>query len=148
MAEQQFTDEQLALLLQTSRDFAFEQIAQGMPLLPFATCVDAAGDMEFVRFAEPDTDLSPDELLEQTRAELVQAAQKGTLSAAAVVSAVRLDQEEDGTRDAIRVEVEAPGFARHFLALYSLKDEGGKPVVSPHKLVPFDARPEIFSAQK
>ena len=82
MTERTFTDEQLALVLQTSRDFAFEQIAQGMPLLPFATCVKPDGEMGFTRFAEPGTDKTPDEVHALTRDEVAKEAGKGGLIAA------------------------------------------------------------------
>ncbi|MGB3796498.1 MAG: hypothetical protein WA957_09380 [Alteraurantiacibacter sp.] len=146
MAEQVFTDEQLALILQTSRDFAFEQISQGMPLLPFATCVKPDGEMGFTRFAEPGTDKTPDEVLILTRDEVAQEARTGGLIAAAVVSGVRLSQEEDGMRDAVRIQVESHGFARDFLAFYSLADGEGGQSLTAGKLVPFDAEPAIFDA--
>lgn len=150
MAKDGFTDEQLAMLLQVSRDFAFEQIAQDMPLLPYATCVDPQGEMNFVRFAEPGTDLSPDEVVTLTFGEVAKEASDGGLLAVAVVSAVKLEQGEDGMTDAIRIHVEAPRFARQFLAFYSLsgeQDGGGKQArqpLSPGKLVPFDAQPVVF----
>ncbi len=147
MTERTFTDEQLALVLQTSRDFAFEQIAQGMPLLPFATCVKPDGEMGFTRFAEPGTDKTPDEVHALTREEVAKEAGKGGLIAVAIVSAVRLEQAEDGMHDAIRIQVEAPGFARQFLAFYApVPAEGGGQSIDPGKLLPFDAEPSVFDA--
>lgn len=148
MADVTFTDEQLALVLQTSRDFAFQQIAAGMPMLPFATCVKTDGAMDFVRFAEPDTDMSPHEVLDLTTREVAQEAARGGIIAAAIVSAVRLAQPEDGTQDAIRVHVEAPGFSRQVLALYSLEpgEAGEAASVSPGKIVPFDSEQAIFDS--
>jgi len=143
MPELNLTEEQLAMLLQASRDFAFEQIAQGMVLLPFATCVKPDGDMNFVRFAEPGTELSPDEVLALTEKEVAQEAGKGGLIAAAVVSGVRLNEPHEGMEDAVRVHVEAPGFARQFLAFYAMAEGGTK--VAPGKLVPFEADAVIFS---
>ncbi len=143
MPEHNFTDEQLALLLQTSRDFALEQIAQGMPLLPFATCVKPDGDMNFVRFAEPDTQLSAEEVLALTDKEVAQEASQGGLIAVAVVSAVRLKEPQDGMEDGLRIKVETPGFAREFLAFYALDEGAGK--VSPGKLVPFETQATIFT---
>lgn len=143
MPEHNFTDEQLALLLQTSRDFALEQIAQGMPLLPFATCVKPDGDMNFVRFAEPDTQLSPEEVVALTEKEVAEEAGKGALIAVAIVSGVRLKEPQDGMEDALRIKVETPGFAREFLAFYALDEGGAK--VSPRKLVPFETEATIFT---
>ncbi|MWV27664.1 hypothetical protein [Aurantiacibacter rhizosphaerae] len=145
MAERTFTDEQLALVLQASRDFAFEQIAQGMPVLPFACVVKPDGEMGFTRFAEPGTDKTPDEVLALTHSEVAKEAASGGLIAAAIISAVKLDQPDDGMDDAIRIQVEAPGFARHFLAYYSVGDaEGGSIPLQAGRLVPFDADPAIF----
>lgn len=143
MAEHGFTDEQLALLLQASRDFAFEQIAAGMVLLPFATCVKPDGEMGFVRFAEPGTKLSPDEVLALTEREVAHEAGKGGLIAAAIVSAVRLNDPRDGMEDAVRVHVEAPGFARQFLCFYEIGQGGGR--LAPGKLAPFEAQALIFA---
>ncbi|WP_338240714.1 hypothetical protein [Aurantiacibacter hainanensis] len=147
MAERTFTDEQLALLLQASRDFAFQQIAEGMPMLPFASCVDPDGDMNFVRFAEPGTDKTPEEVLSLTHDEVRAQADKGALLAAGIVSGVRLARPEDGMEDAVRIEIEAPGFARQFLAFYRFEpDADGKAAtVSPGKLVPFEAEAKIFA---
>lgn len=146
MTERAFTDDQLALLLQASRDFAFRQIAEGMPLIPFATCVDGEGDMDFVRFAEPGTDKTPDEVLSLTLSEAKAQADRGDLIAVGIVSGVRLAQPEDGMEDAVRVLIEAPGFARQFLALYKLEGgENGGTTLSPGKLVPFEAEPEIYA---
>ncbi len=145
MAERDFTDEQLALILQASRDFAFEQIAQGMPLLPFATRVKPDGEIEFARFVEPGTDKTPDEVHALTRDELAKEAGGGDVVAGAITSAVRMEQAEDGMTDAIRIEVEAPGFARQFLAFYALGEQGGGArSIQRGKLVPFDAEPTVF----
>ena len=143
MPDPGFTDEQLATLLQASRDFAFEQIVQGMVLLPFATCVKPDGEMTFVRFAEPGTELSPDEVLALTEKEVAQQAGRGGLIAAAVVSGVRLNEPHEGMEDAVRVHVEALGFARQFLAFYAMAEGGGD--LAPGKLVPFEAEVMIFA---
>lgn len=148
MAERAFTDEQLALLLQASRDFAFKQIAEGMPMMPFATCVDTEGEMNFVRFAEPGTDKTPDEVLSLTHSEVKAQADKGELIAVGIVSGVRLAQPEEGMEDAVRVVIEAPGFARQFLALYKFEaGENGGATLSPGKLVPFEVDPEIYTGK-
>lgn len=147
MLDLNITEEGLALILQASREFAFEQIANGMPLLPYATCVKPDGDMNFVRFAEPGTDLSPDEVLELTEKEVRQEVEGGGLVAVGIVSGVRLDNPEDGMADAVRIKVESQGFAREFLALYQILpgEQGEQPKFSPGKLVPFEVEPVIFS---
>ncbi len=142
MPKSNLTGEQLAMLLQASRDFAFQQIAEGMVLLPYATCVKPDGAMDFVRFAEPGTALSPDEVLALTEKEVAREAGKGGLVAAAMVSGVRLNEPHDGMEDAVRVHVEAPGFARQFLAFYAMA-AGSE--VAPGKLVPLEAEAVIFS---
>jgi len=147
MLELEINEEGLSLLLQASRDFAFQQIASGLPMMPFATCVKPGGDMDFVRFAEPGTDKTPDEVVELTEMEMTQAAGREELIAAAISSAVKLKQPEDGMTDAIRIKVEAPGFAREFLAFYALEEgkDGEAGTLSPGKLVPFDSQPAIFA---
>lgn len=141
------TEEGLSLILQASRDFAFQQIANGMPLVPFATVVKPGGDMDFARFAEPGTEKTPDEIVALTKEELIKAAKSEELVAAAITSAVKLKQPEDGMSDAIHIRVEAPGFAREFLALYGLQQgkEGESGTLSPGKLVPFEAEATIFA---
>ena len=56
------THEQLALLLQASRDFALQQMARGNRLIPFAGRVKPDGEIEFVRFVDESSDLPLDQI--------------------------------------------------------------------------------------
>lgn len=143
MSDKSLTDEQLAMLLQACRDFAFGQIAARQPLLPYVTVARTDGEVTHVRFAESGAAHTPDELLALTEREVAQEAAKGDLVAVAIASAVKLHQPQDGWEDALRIHLEAPGFARQFLAYYAFA--AGDASVSPGKLVPFDVEAKVFT---
>ncbi|MFB0613163.1 hypothetical protein [Aurantiacibacter poecillastricola] len=149
MSEPDLSEEGLSLLLETSRDFAFKQLAEGLPLMPFATCVKGDGDMNFVRFAEPGTDLSPEEAVALTEKEVADEVKRGGLAAFAIVSGVRLAKPQDGMEDAVRIHVESAGFARQVLAFYAFEPgtNGSGDTLSPGKIVPFEAEPVAFTGE-
>lgn len=148
MAEAAITEQQLALLLQAARDFAFEQMARDRRLIPFAARVKPDGDIEFARFAEPDTESPLDDVYRQTQAAMADQAGRGEIIAAGVVAAVALDPPEAGFAHAIRVHVEAPGFSRQVLVPYGIEPAGGsdgEPSLKLGKLVPQDVAPVVFA---
>lgn len=143
------TDEQLALLLQVSRDFAFEQMAEGMRLVPFSACVRLNGDVDFVRVAEDDTQRPLDEVYAELQGVLAEEAAQNELLAATLVVAVELDPAQDGYTQAVRVHIEAPGFSRQVLAPFALESPKGteeKGSISLGELRPYDGEAAIFTS--
>ena len=142
------THEQLAVLLQASRDFAFAQMARGARLIPFAGRVKPDGEIEFVRFVEEHSDLPLDEIYTGTQAVIAEQAVRGELLAASLTAAVRLDEPEQGFDTALRVHVEAPGYCRQVLVPYALEPaeaDAEKGTLRVGQLVPYEATPAIFA---
>lgn len=123
MAEPTISDEQLALLLQASREFAFEQMSAGKRVLPFATRVRSDGEVEFVCFVEETSTQPLEEIYEFTRNEMAKQAKAGEIVAASLVAAVELQAPESGFSQAIQIHMEAPDFCRQVLAPYNISDE-------------------------
>ena len=142
------THEQLALLLQASRDFAFQQMARGDRLIPFAGRVKLDGGIEFVRFVGEDSDLPLDEVYAGTQAVMAEEAARGELAAASLTTAVLLDEPDQGFDTALRVHVESPGYSRQVLVPYAVdpaaagEDKGSLRI---GELVPYEAAPAIFT---
>jgi hypothetical protein len=142
------TDEQLALLLQASRDFAFAQMARGERLIPFAAPVKRDGEIEFVRFVREDSELALDEIYARTQAVMAEQASRGELLAVSLTAAVMLDKPDQGFEMALRVHVEAPGFSRQVLVPYAVDPAGtGNEQGSLRlgELVPMDVEAAIFT---
>ena len=141
------THEQLALLLQASRDFALQQMARGNRLIPFAGRVKPDGEIEFVRFVDESSDLPLDQIYAGTQAVMAEEAARGELVAASLTTAVLLDEPEQGFDTALRVHVEAPGYSRQVLVPYAMdppaagEDKGS---LRLGELVPYEAAPAIF----
>ena len=147
MSEMSVSDEQLSLLLQASREFAFGQMAAGERLLPFATRVRADGEIEFIRFAEDGTTQPLEEIYAFTREAMAREAREGTILAASLVASVELGEPEEGCDKAIRIHMEAPGFCRQILSPYAVGEVvDGKAQVTLGQLVPLSAEAEIFTA--
>lgn len=112
--------EQLALLLQASRDFALKQMARGNRLIPYAARVKLDGEIEFIRFVDEKTELPLDEVFAKTSEVIAGEAGRGELLAASLTAAVVLDEPEQGFETALRVDVEAPGYCRQVLVPYAI----------------------------
>ncbi|MCL6250710.1 hypothetical protein M3P36_06580 [Altererythrobacter sp. KTW20L] len=149
-AENQAIGEQgLALLLEASRNFAISQIAQGQRLIPFAGRANAAGEIDFIRFVDEDTELPLDEIYDKTQAAIAEEARAGQLVAATMVSAVggTPGQFGEGFDSAIRVHVEAPDYSRVVLAPFRVEQsEGQDAKLVVGELLPIEADPAIFAA--
>lgn len=146
-------DEQLALLLQVSRDFAFQQLAEAGGFLPFATQAKPDGELEFVRVADERTEEAVSDIFDRLRLTMTERARQGEVIGVATVanilaagSGIEVDPEFDR---AIRVHVEAEGFSRVVIAPYRVEEadeESNKPYLVDAKMVAFEATPEIFAA--
>lgn len=151
MADVAATSEQLALLLQASRDFAFQQVAQRGHFVPFATRAKQDGEIDFIRLADETTQTSLEELYDQTQLELAAQAQQGEILAAACVVHIQL-AEQDGSEAAfpmaIRVHVEAPGYSRMVIAPYRIDPpgaEGEKPYLVDGEMITLDTGAVVFA---
>lgn len=139
----------LAMLLQASRDFALKQLGEGRRVIPFGARANMTGEIDFIRFVDEDTPLPLGDIHEQTQAALAKEAQAAGLLAAAVVATVAGGEAELGAGfdTAVRVDIEAPGYARIILTPYRFDasaDEGGQLVLG--ELVTFGAEPVIFAS--
>ncbi len=116
------TDEQLALVLQLAREFAFLQLAQGNRLIPFVTRAPMQGDIDFIRFVDEDSELPLDEIYAQSQDTVAKEARNGQLLAVATVAAVQAGEAELGAgyTTALSVHLEAPGHSRMVLVPYRI----------------------------
>lgn len=148
MSAPEITEEQMALLLQASREFAFEQMAAGKRLLPFGTRVKPDGEIEFVSLAPEGTDQPLDAIYAATRAAIASEAGEGALVAASLVAAVELAEPQDGFDKAIRIHLEAPGFVRQVLSPFSITEPAGdekEGQLNLGDLIPLMAEAELFT---
>ena len=124
MADEALTDEQLAMVLQASRDFALDQMARGDRLLPFATRVPPQGEIAFARYANEDTQESLDTIYTMTQKATAAEVAQGDLVGAALVATVKLDPPIKGDEHAIRVHLETKGRCLEVLAPFSISEPG------------------------
>jgi hypothetical protein len=117
------TDEQLGLLLQLARDFAFGQMSDGRRLVPFAARMPVEGDIDFIRFVDEGTVLPVSEVYQRTQATMRRQVRNGELLAVATVATVQVPEADlgKGFTQAVRVHVEAAGFSREVLTPYRVE---------------------------
>ncbi len=142
-------DERRALLLQASRDMAFEQMSVGARMVPFATGVNPDGEIRFFRFAEIDTEIPLAEIYADTQNRLASAARDGVLIASSTVAVVEDSGLEGGFETAVSVHVEEPGFSRMVLAPYRIdpgEGEGGKGKLVTGEMIAYEVAPIVFAA--
>jgi len=147
--EEKKLNEQRAMLLQVSRDMAFEQMSVGARMVPFATGVNPDGEIRFFRFAEIDTEVPLTEIYADTQNRLAGAAREGVLIASSTVAVVEDSGLEDGFETAVSVHVEEPGFSRMVLAPYRIdpgEGEGAKGKLVTGKMLAYDVAPIVFAA--
>lgn len=140
--------EGLALLLQASRDFALNQLAQGNRVVPFGTRAASTGEIDFVRFVDEDTEEPLDAVHYQTQAALAEQAVTGDLAAAATVSCVQASdgQFDTGFDTAVRIHVEAPGYSRVVVVpfRFEAKADGSGQLLTGN-MAAQDAPPAVFA---
>ena len=141
-------DEQMALLLQTARDFAFTQISRGQRLIPFAACVPPGGSIDFARLEDEASEVPLGEIYDATAQAVRQQAASGGLVAAALIAAVEAGEAELGAGfvHALRIHLEAPGFAREVLIPFRVTDGGDAepPQLVTGGMVPFAIEAVLF----
>lgn len=137
------TDEQLALLLQVARAFAFQQMAQGNRLVPFVARAPLDGEIDFIRFVDEDSDLPLDEIYAQTQDTVAEEVRGGQLLAAATVAAVQAGEAEFGAgfATALSVHIEAPGHSRMVLMPYRIDGDE----LHTGELIVHAAEPAVFA---
>jgi hypothetical protein len=149
----QITDEQHAMLLQASRDFAFQQLAEAGGFLPFATQARLDGEMEYVRLGDESTREAVSAIFDRLRQTMAERARRGEVIAVATVTNMSL--EDSGVEAppefdrAIRVHVESPGFSRIVIAPYRIDeaDENSeKPYLIDGEMMAFETAPDIFAS--
>lgn len=148
MSAPAITEEQMAMLLQASREFAFEQMAGGKRLLPFGTRVKTDGEIEFVSLAREDSGDPLDQIYAATSAVIASEAGDGTLIAASLVAAVELAEPQDGFDKAIRIHLEAPGFVRQVLSPFAVTESSDGQAAASIELgglIPLMAEAELFT---
>ena len=149
MADTKMTDEQLAMVLQASRDFALEQMARGDRLLPFATRVQKDGEIAFARFTNEDTQDSLEVVYAATQRAIAEEASSDGLLAAALVSAVAIDPPQGDCSQAIRIHLEAPGYCAQVLAPFAIVEGEGddaKPNLKLGEMIPNPSEVVLFTA--
>jgi hypothetical protein len=142
-------DERRALLLQASRDMAFQQMSVGARMVPFAAGVNPEGDITFFRFAEIDSEVPLAEIYADTQNRMAGAAKEGVLLASSTVAVVEDSGLDDGFETAVSVHVEEPGFSRMVLAPYRIdpgEGEGAKGKLVTGKMLAYDVAPIVFAA--
>ena len=137
-----------ALLLQASRDMAFERMSLGERMVPFAAGVSPDGEINFFRFAELDVEAPLTDIYADTQNRMADAAREGVLLASTTVAVVEDSQLEGGFETAVSVHVEEPGFSRMVLAPYRIdpaEEDGGKGKLVQGKMVAFEVEPVVFA---
>jgi hypothetical protein len=145
-------DEQLAQLLQASRNYAFQQLAETGVFLPFGTQANPSGELEYVRVADEGIDASMEDFFNLLQLALTERAQQGEIAAAATVVNIMLegtgvDAGPDFDR-AIRVHVEAPGYSRAVIAPYRVVEaveEGGEPSLVEGTMIAIQEPAVVFA---
>lgn len=139
----------MAMLLQASRQFAFDQMAAAGRLLPFAARVKTDGEVEFVSFAVADGDQPLDEIYATTAQAMATQAKDGDIVAAALVAAVEIQGAENGFDQALRIHLEAADFVRQVLAPFAIVSDGegaDSASLKLGELIPLAGEAEIFTA--
>ncbi|WAT18862.1 hypothetical protein OZN62_04640 [Aurantiacibacter sp. MUD11] len=148
MSESEVSEDQMALLLQGSRQFAFEQMSAGRRLLPFAARVKTDGEIEFVSFAKEDSEQPLEEIYAVTQQAMAQQAKDGVIVAASLVAAVQIQDPAKEFEQAIRIHLEAPGFVRQVLAPYAIvpdAEDANTASINLGEMIPVACEAEVFT---
>ena len=146
------SEEQLALILQLSRDFAFQQLAEAGHFIPFATQARPDGETEYVRVADETTQEPLQDIFKRLQEALIERVQQGEIIAAATVANVLVEgtgiEVEPGFEQALCVHVETAGFSRIVFVPYRVEaadEKDDKPYLVDAKMVAFETDPVIFA---
>lgn len=143
------TEQGLALMLETSRDFAFAQMARGERLIPFAAYVPEGGEIEFICIEGENTRNTLAEVHRRTRAVMAERVRAGGLSAVALVAVISADESNlgSGFSTAVSIELQAPGFARVVLVPFRVdRDITGKGTLVTGQMIPLPAEGMLYPA--
>ncbi len=147
--EQKVGDAQLGAMLEASRDFAFQLLAEKGKLIPFGARAGESGDIEFVRVADETSTEPLDDIYTKTQELLAGQASADEIIVATTVAHVAIEGGigEEGYERAIRVHVEAPDFSRFIFAPYNVVpgEQEGTATLEPGKMVAQEADAVVFA---
>ncbi|TIX51609.1 hypothetical protein [Alteraurantiacibacter aquimixticola] len=150
MADRTLGEKELGAMLQASRDFAFQLLAEKGKIVPFGARAGESGDIEFMRVADEESTDPLDEVYDSTQAALAEQAGEGAIIAATSVAHVAVEGGigEEGFDRAIRIHVESDGFSRMIFAPYRVVqgEQKGTATIEPGKMVAQEAEGVVFAA--
>lgn len=121
-------------------------------LYPFALCQTLSGDVEAIHGKEPGANVNPRDLYAQVTKRVQQAPGGMAIAALAIVADTTLPESLGLTAlDAIRVFVEAPGYARNFYLPYKCDRQSARignsrlPIVTFGVQLTTEAKPRYFA---
>ena len=149
MAEGEIGDAQLGAMLEASRDFAFQLLAEKGKLIPFGARAGSSGDIDFVRIADEESAVPLDRIYAATQDLLTSQAKAKEIIVATTVSHVSVEGGigDEGYERAIRIHVESEDFSRHIFAPYGVVpgEEEGTATLQPGALVAQETDPVVFA---
>lgn len=147
--EQKVGDAQLGAMLEASRDFAFQLLAEKGKLVPFGARACQNGDIEFVRVADETSTEPLDDIYTRTQELLAGQASADEIIVATSVAHVAIEGGigDQGFERAIRIHVEAPDFSRVIFAPYNVVpgEQEGTATLEPGKMVAQEAEAVVFA---
>ena len=145
-----FTERQLAVILQACIDFAGQLVGHEGGFLPFGARVKADGEIEFVQLAAGESE-SLGDLYDRPGALLAGEAGRNEIVAAALIANVSLpghDACENGHfHNAAVVQIESPNFCRSIVAPYRAASsrDGKERAVEFANLIPEEGERMMFA---
>lgn len=142
----ELNDDQLATVLQATRDFAKEMLEELGLFTPFGARGLASGEIEFFAPTPKQENTPIGDLFREVEAALVESARNGEIVAAVIAANVMLpDDIESPFRNAIGLHIEARGHCRFVYSTYELSPAAsGKSSVKLGKMIPVEVAPSIF----
>jgi hypothetical protein len=139
------SEDELAVVLEASIDFARQMLEQDGGFLPFGARANPNGEVEFLQ-AEPSSgEETLEALYRRIGTALADDARDGAVLAAALVANASLPEGIDGTFEtAISVLIEAPGFCRSIVVPYRIGGNG-RAAVEFGTMIPEEADPVVFA---
>ena len=145
-----FTDRQLAVILQACVDFAGQLVGREGGFLPFGARVKADGEIEFVQLATKESETLGD-LYDRTGSLLAGEARRNEIVAAALIANVSLPGHHhchgEHFHTAAVVQIETPNFCRSIVAPYRAGSsrDGKERAVEFAEMVPEEGERMMFA---
>lgn len=139
------TEDQLAIVLEASIDFARQMLEQDGGFLPFGARARTDGEVEFLQAQPTSAEETLEALYRRIGTALAEDAREGGTLAAALVANASLPEGIDGTYEtAISVLIEAPDFCRSIVVPYRIGGNGHA-AVEFGTMIPEEADPVVFA---